>query len=104
MKILLIDFSKNLELENILRKNHEVFTERTDGARAYQIAGTLSPALIIINHSNKPSHGWKTAEAIKKRKKTGEIPIYFFNENESEHKKVYSTGKFVTLNELKNII
>jgi hypothetical protein len=103
MIILVVDFSKEDRIVENLPPGHEIVSEKMDGGRAYQLSGELLPDKIFINYKDRPSHGRQTAIAIKERKKTANIPIYFVDGEKMENEKVTYLGKCLTIKELKEI-
>lgn len=102
MKIFVIDFSDTNFIANSLKKGHKVFVEKHDGGNAYKQVGEIMPEKIFINYHDKPGHGRETAKAIRKRKKTSGIPIYFVDGNEKDNNKVKLIGKTIKINEIEN--
>ena len=62
------------------------------------------PDIIVVNYKDKPSHGRMTAQKIKQRKMTSEIPIYFIDGTESENEKIKGFGMAKTKKELENVL
>jgi DNA-binding NarL/FixJ family response regulator len=104
MKIFVLDFSNTNTISEILTTRFQVFTEKKDGGNAYKQVAEIMPDIIAINYKDKPSHGRQTAEAIKKRKKTSQIPIYFIDGEENELKKIINIGLTTTSTEFENLI
>ncbi|MBS1731324.1 MAG: hypothetical protein JSS67_11215 [Bacteroidetes bacterium] len=92
MKIFIIDFSTDQSFKNNFPKDYQIFEEKFDGSNAYKLVGEVLPEKIFINYHIKPSHGRQTAMAIKNRKKTSNIPIYFVDGSEIENTKVQNIG------------
>jgi len=105
MKIFVIDFSNDTSLIEICSTNdNEVQFEQKDGAKAYSKSREFMPELIVVNYSEKPSHGRITAIKINQRKMTSHIPIYFVDGNEKENEKIKSFGTIIASDELKIIM
>ncbi len=72
MKIFVIDFSKAGSLvEMCKRTGNLVECEQKDGALAYSKTREFMPDLIVVNYSEKPSHGRITAQKIHQSKRRG---------------------------------
>ncbi len=98
MKIFVIDFSKDKTLIEICAKKGAIIEfEQNDGALAYQKSRKFMPDIIVVNYLDKPSHGRLTAQKIKQRKMTSNIPIYFIDGLESENEKIRNIGTPITL-------
>lgn len=93
MKIYIIDFSGTNTIKEIISNDVEIFTEMKDGGNAYKEIGEIMPDIILINYKHKPKHGIKTAQAIKQRKKTAYIPIYFIDGEQEEIAKIEKLGQ-----------
>ena len=105
MKIFVIDFSKDNSLIELCMSNGNIVEyEQKDGALAYSKSREFMPDLIIVNHKDKPSHGRITAQKIKQRKMTSEIPIYFWNGTEKENEKILDIGTPITTIELEELL
>jgi response regulator RpfG family c-di-GMP phosphodiesterase len=104
MKIFVIDFATTNNISEKLATKFLVFTEKKNGRNAYVQIAEIMPDIIVVNFNDKPSHGKQTAEAIKKRKKTSLIPIYFIDGKEKDIEKVRSIGPTTTLTEFENFI
>jgi len=104
MKIFVIDFSGSNYLAEYFDKNHDVFVENLDGGTAYKQIGQIMPDKIFINYKDKPSHGRQTGVAIKRRKKTSSIPIYFVDGNKEENEKIKSIGRVIETKDIENCI
>ena len=104
MKVLVIDFSDTNHFVELLPKGLELLVEKKDGGKAYRLAGEEVPDVIIVNYKDKPGHGRQTAGAIKERKKTSHIPIYFVNGNEADKDKISQLGICVDMKELVSIL
>ncbi len=100
MRILLVDFDKNSQIQNLIPSSHVVTLEKNDGGKAWKLSGEKIFELIIINCITKPSHGLQTARAIKKRKKTASIPMYLVVNDSCQ---ILDCGIPVTLIELPEI-
>jgi response regulator RpfG family c-di-GMP phosphodiesterase len=92
MKVMIIDFADTNHISDLVPPAFDRIVENTDGNEAYKIVGKELPNIILINYKVKPSHGRQTAIAIKKRKSTAEIPIYFIDGTAIENEKVQSIG------------
>ncbi len=104
MKIFVIDFSKDNSLIEICSGNNNIVEyEKKDGALAYSKSREFMPEIIVVNYSEKPSHGRITAMKINERKITSKIPIYFVGGTESENEKIKYFGKPITKAELQKI-
>jgi DNA-binding response OmpR family regulator len=107
LKIFIIDWS-NISSSELITKcqnlGHEINFELHDGAVAYRIIGELKPDLILINYDVKPSHGKSTAEAIKQRKSTANIPLYFVTEKSIADKKLNALGEIISKKNLPKIL
>ncbi len=95
MKIYIIDFSGANGIKEMISDDIEVFTEMKDGGKAYKEVGEIMPDFILINYNNKPRHGIQTAQAIKQRKKTTDIPILFIDGEQSEIDKIQNLGQSI---------
>ena len=105
MKIFVIDFSKDKSLiEMCLNNGNIVEYEQKDGALAYSKTREFMPDLIVVNYKDKPSHGRITAQKIKQRKITSEIPVYFIDGTESEIYKIKGFGIPKTKSELEKLL
>ena len=107
MKIFVIDWSvsEKTELVEICQSlQHEIAFELQDGAEAYRKTGELKPDLILINYDVKPSHGKATAEAIKQRKSTANIPLYFVTEKTITDEKLSAWGKMISKKDISKIL
>ncbi|HEU4497668.1 MAG TPA: hypothetical protein VFR70_11500 [Flavobacterium sp.] len=100
MKIFVIDFSGKAAFIENFPDGHQIAIEDRDGAAAYKMIGEQLPDKIFINYGDKPSHGRQTAIAIKKRKATSAIPIYFVNGSEDENKKADQIGHCIMASEI----
>jgi len=105
MKIFVIDFSKDKTLIELCMGNGNIVEyEQKDGALAYRKSREFMPDIIVINYKDKPSHGRLTAQKIKQRKMTAEIPIYFWDGKESENEKIAEIGLPITTEKLKELL
>jgi DNA-binding response OmpR family regulator len=100
MKIFLLNFSGNKDFVNRFPSGHQIEEETSDGAKAYKTVGEELPDKIFINYSNKPSHGRQAATAIKSRKRTANIPIYFVDGKEAENEKVKHIGTCINAKDI----
>ncbi|MFP9099272.1 hypothetical protein ACLI09_09475 [Flavobacterium sp. RHBU_24] len=78
--------------------------ELHDGAEAYKKTGTDKPDAIIINYAAQPLHGRVTAESIRKRKTTAQIPIYFIDGDEEDNEKAANLGLCLSMEELNDFL
>lgn len=104
MKIYIIDFSGANSIKEKISDDIEVFTEMKDGGKAYKEVGEIIPDLILINYDNKPIHGIQTAQAIKQRKKTSNIPILFIGGEQGEIDKIQNLGQAINNEEIDTYI
>jgi PleD family two-component response regulator len=104
MKIYIIDFSKTNEIADKCIGQFDIFTEKQDGGNAYSQIGEIMPDIIFVNYKDKPSHGRQTAQSIKERKKTSNIPIYFVAGEKNENEKAKHIGLSITINEIEKYI
>jgi len=108
MQLFIIDWSKETStplLEFCKRTSHKVAgVEMADGAEAYRKTGLCKPDAILINYAVKPSHGRITAQEIRRRKSTSEIPIYFIDGEEDENEKVEHIGICLSGEELRDLL
>ena len=105
MKIFVIDFSKDKSLiELCLGNGNIVEYEQKDGALAYSKSREFMPDVIVVNYKDKPSHGRLTAQKIKQRKITSEIPVYFIDSTASENDKIKDFGIPKTKTELEKLL
>jgi len=104
MKIFIIDFSRANLIAEKLNHQFKVFIEKKDGGNAYRQVAELMPDVIFVNYKDKPSHGRQTAQSIKERKKTSQIPIFFVNGDEKENEKISHIGVAITMDEIENFI
>jgi len=107
MKLFIIDWSKEQTtplIDYCKKKASVVGTELADGAEAFRKTGTLKPDAIVVNYANKPSHGRMTADSIRKRKLTAQIPIYFIDGAEDENEKVENIGICLSQEELQDLL
>lgn len=108
MKIFVIDWTKDNStplLEECRAKGHEIVgRELQDGAEAYRKTGAVKPDAIVVNYAVKPSHGRMTAESIRSRKATAQIPIYFIDGEEDDNEKVANIGICLSGEELSDLL
>ncbi|WP_143090426.1 PleD family two-component system response regulator [Flavobacterium akiainvivens] len=108
MKLFVIDWTKDSTtplLDACTTCGHEVVgRELTDGAEAYRKTGTTKPDAIVVNYAVKPSHGRMTAQSIRGRKGTSQIPIYFIDGEEDENEKVANIGLCLSGEELRDLL
>lgn len=78
--------------------------ELKDGNEAYRKTGTGKPDAILINYAAKPLHGRTTADAIRKRKTTSEIPLYFIDGEEDDNERVAHMGICLSSEELTDLL
>jgi DNA-binding response OmpR family regulator len=108
MKLFVIDWSKDCTtplLEVCSTCGHEIVgREMQDGAEAYKKTGTAKPDAIVVNYAVKPSHGRMTAESIRGRKGTSQIPIYFIDGEEEDNEKVANLGLCLSGEELRDLL
>jgi chemotaxis response regulator CheB len=107
MKLFVIDWTKEDRsdlVDTCIKAGHEVAHEYKDGGEAYRKISDFMPDLILVNYAVKPSHGRLTVEAIKKRKKTASIPVYFIDGTVPENEKVKSLGEIVGMDKIVNLI
>ncbi|MEO0075617.1 MAG: hypothetical protein ABIK31_05870 [candidate division WOR-3 bacterium] len=96
MKVFIIDFSTDTEIEKRVSNDIEIHRESVDGGRAYQSISEIMPDIIFVNYDKKPSHGLQTAISVRQRKKTSEIPIIFINNDNKYDKKASKIGDVIT--------
>lgn len=109
MKLFVIDWCMDAATSALLAtcktSSHSVSGfELEDGAEAYRKTGVLKPDAIIINYAAKPLHGRLTADSIRKRKQTSEIPIYFINGEEEDNEKACNLGICLSSEELADLL
>lgn len=78
--------------------------ELNDGGEAYRKTGVLKPDAIIINYAARPLHGRTTADSIKKRRATADIPIYFIDGDEEDNERVAHLGVCLSTEELVDLL
>jgi len=100
MKVFIIDFSKQKNIASLIPKHHQCLEENKDGGEAYKKIGDFMPDKIFINFQHIPSHAVQTAKAIKQRKKTAHIPIFFVDGKALDHHKIYTLGTCITSSEI----
>ena len=107
MKLFIIDWSKELTtpLIDFCKKNADVVgIELRDGGEAYRKTGLLKPDVIVINYATKPSHCRQTADSIRQRKATSQIPIYFIDGAEEENELAEHMGICFSQEELQDLL
>ena len=108
MQLFIIDWSKDKSTPLIeLCRNtiHKIIgIELCDGGDAYRKTGILKPDAILVNYAVKPSHGRTTAQEIRRRKSTANIPIYFIDGEEDENERVEHMGICLSTEELKDLL
>jgi len=108
MHLFVIDWSKDNStplLEYCRNTSHKIVgAEMSDGAEAYRKTVQCKPDAILVNYAVKPSHGRVTAQEIRRRKSTAEIPIYFIDGEEDENEKVEHIGICLSSEELKELL
>jgi|DewCreStandDraft_5_1066085.scaffolds.fasta_scaffold58075_2 PleD family two-component response regulator len=104
MKIFIIDFANDTEIEKRISQDIEIHKENMDGGQAYKAIGEIMPHLIFVNLNKKPSHGLQTAIAVRQRKKTSQIPIIFIDDNPKRNDKVSEIGEVITLDQIETYI
>lgn len=108
MQLFIIDWSKEKLTPLIeLCKNttHKIVgIELCDGGEAYRKTAAIKPDAILINYAVKPSHGRSTAQEIRRRKSTANIPIYFIDGEEDENERVEHIGICLSTEELKDLL
>lgn len=106
MKIFILDFSKNKTFLNYFKNQKlTIIIENNDGGKAYKTIADEMPTLIFVNFNHKPSHCLQTINAIKNRKLTSQIPVYFVDGLEENFEKASKFGTLIssnTINELLN--
>jgi chemotaxis response regulator CheB len=100
MKVFIIDFSKQKKIASLIPKQHQCLEVNNDGGEAYKKVGEFMPDKIFINFQHLPSHAIQTAKAIKQRKKTALIPIFFVDGSTLENHKVASFGSCISSSEI----
>lgn len=105
MKIFVIDFSKDNSLIEMCGRNGNIVeSEHEDGALAYSKSRKFMADIIVVNYSEKPSHGRITSQKINQRKMTSHIPIYFIDGTKNENDKILGFGIPITRIDLERII
>ena len=108
MKLFIIDWSKEPTtplIDYCCGTPHKIVgRELADGGDAYKKTGKCSPDAIIINYGVKPAHGRQTAESIRQRKLTAEIPIYFIDGSEDDNEMVSHYGICLSQEELQDLL
>ena len=108
MQLFIIDWSKDkcTPLVDLCKSTpHKVVGfEMKDGGEAYRKTGTCKPDAILVNYAVKPSHGRITAQEIRRRRSTAEIPIYFIDGEEDENELVEHMGICLSTEELKDLL
>lgn len=102
MRVFLIDFSSEQIWESQIGQiaGLEFHCEKLDGAQAYRDVALLEPDLILVNMAAKASHGKQSSQAILKRKKTAQIPIYFLDCPEAYVENCGALGQFLSSQEV----
>ncbi len=95
MKLFIVDFSESTVFKRLFTENNLVGEENTEGGRAYKAVLELMPDAIFMNYDHKPKHALETASAIKKRKKTAHIPIFFIHNETTDPSQEPSCGKMI---------
>jgi chemotaxis response regulator CheB len=104
MKIYIVDFSDSTSISDNLIGRFEVYEEKKDGGNAYKQVGEILPDIILINYEIKPSHGLQTAQSIKERKRTSNIPIYFVGKEVNANQKLKHIGQLITTDEIEKYL
>ena len=104
MKVFIIDFSNDTEIEKRISQDIEIYRENIDGGQAYKSISELMPDLIFVNLNKKPSHGLQTAISVRQRKKTSQIPIFFLDNDQKHIDKVSEIGVVITYEDIENRI
>ncbi|MBX2945775.1 MAG: hypothetical protein KF725_08065 [Cyclobacteriaceae bacterium] len=104
MKVFIIDFSTDTEIEKRISNDIEIHRESIDGGRAYKSISEIMPDLILVNYNKKPSHGLQTAISVRQRKKTSEIPIIFINNGKKYDEKADEIGDVITYDHIETYI
>lgn len=109
MKIFVIDWCTDANASALITAcktppHSVVGYELADGAEAYRKIGILKPEAIVINYAAKPSHGRMTADSIRKRKATAEIPLYFIDGEEDDNERVSHMGICLSSEELADLL
>ncbi|PHK23887.1 hypothetical protein VF12_37960 [Nostoc linckia z15] len=108
MKLFVIDWSKESTtplLEYCKRSGHKVVGfELKDGGEAYKKTANCKAVAIVVNYAEKPSHGRITAQQIRARKATAELPIYFIDGTEEDNEKVANIGICLSTEELQDLL
>lgn len=105
MKIFILDFSKNNTFLNYFKNNNAtIIIENIDGGKAYKTVAEVMPDFIFVNFNYKPSHCLQTINAIKNRKLTCKIPVYFVDGLEENFEKANKLGTIINTNTIKEIL
>jgi len=108
MQLFIIDWSKEAStplLDYCKNSTHKIVgVERVDGGEAYKKTAKCKPEAIVVNYAVKPAHGRQTAQEIKKRKLTADIPIYFIGGDEDENEKVANYGVCLSEEEFRDLL
>lgn len=108
MKLFVIDWSKESTtplLDYCKKCGHKVAGyELRDGDEAYRKTATCKADAIIVNYSVKPSHGRITAQQIRARKSTADIPFYFINGSEEDNERAANLGICLSDDELRDLL
>ncbi len=108
MKLFVIDWSKESTtplLDYCKKCGHKVAGyELHDGAEAYRKTAKCKADAIIVNYAVKPSHGRVTAQQIRTRKSTADIPLYFIDGNEEDNERAANLGICLSGEELRDLL
>jgi PleD family two-component response regulator len=104
MKVFIIDFSNDTEIEKRISQDIEIYRENIDGGQAYKSIGELMPELIFVNFNKKPSHGLQTAISVRQRKRTSQIPILFLDNDQKNNDKMSEIGEVITYEDIETRI
>nr|WP_294989601.1 hypothetical protein [uncultured Sediminibacterium sp.] len=104
MKIFIIDFSNDTEIEKRISQDIEIHRENMDGGQAYKLISDIMPDLIFVNADKKPSHGLQTAISVKQRKKTSKIPIIFIGNDQKQKDKLNEIGKLISFDHIESYL
>jgi len=108
MKLFIIDWSldnTSALLQSCTIAPHKIVGhEFKDGGEAFRKTGVDKPDAIIVNYAVKPLHGRTTAESIRKRKATAQIPIYFIDGDEEDNEKAANLGLCLSGEELQDLL
>jgi hypothetical protein len=105
MKIFILDFSNNdTFLHQFKSKNYTIIFEKNDGGKAYKTVAEEMPLMIFVNFNHKPSHCLQTITAIKNRKRTNQIPVYFVAGLEENFEKASKLGTIISINTINELL